>query len=75
MSRSIGIQIPGNLSPTMAQQIFTVISGIAGGAAGFVLAQKLSDKDRVDTATVIIASLASFALTFPPAFWMARRAE
>jgi len=50
------------LSSTVAQQIFSIVPGIAGGLAGFILALKLSGTTRVKASEVLMASgLVAFA--------------
>lgn len=53
-----------NISPPIAQQFFTISSGIAGGIAGFVLARRLTGATEVNAGSVIAAGLLSAAATF-----------
>jgi hypothetical protein len=53
---------------SIGQQIFAITSGVAGGLAGFVLAYKMANAVRVNTAEIIVASviaaLGSFGAIF-----------
>lgn len=51
------------LKPTIAQQVFTIGSGVAGGLAGVTLARKLIDAEEVPTSQVIFAAVFSAAAT------------
>ena len=51
------------LPPTLAQQVFTIGSGVAGGLAGVVLARKLIEAEEVPTSQVVFAALFSAAAT------------
>jgi hypothetical protein len=55
-------------SSTVAQQIFSIVPGVAGGLAGFVLALKLADTKKVKASEVLVASglvaLTTFAVIF-----------
>jgi hypothetical protein len=53
---------------SIGQQIFAISSGVAGGLAGFVLAYKMANAVRVNTAEVIIASLIAMAGSFGAIF-------
>ena len=52
------------LPPTIAQQTYSIASGIAGGLAGFVLARRLSGVQNVPAAQVIGAAILSATVTF-----------
>ena len=52
------------IAPTIAQQTFTIASGVAGGAAGLLLASRLAGADEVSTARVVSAALISATATF-----------
>ena len=56
------------LAPTVAQQVFSISSGVAGGLAGFVLANRLAGVQEVPRNQVIAAALLSGAFTFGAAF-------
>jgi len=55
-------------SSTVAQQIFSIVPGVAGGLAGFILALKLADTKQVKASEVLLASgivaLTTFAVVF-----------
>lgn len=55
-------------SSTVAQQIFSVVPGIAGGLAGFILAVKLSDTKKVKASEVLLASAVVALTTFSVVF-------
>jgi hypothetical protein len=59
----------------VAQQIFAIGSGIAGGAAGFFLAKKFVGIKDVDTAPLAIATLISIGFTFGAAVWLGQTAR
>ena len=67
--------LPYSVAPTIAQQTYIIASGLAGGAAGMVLAFYLAGKKEVPTRTVIAASLLSAVMTFIPALIIARDAK
>lgn len=56
------------LSSTVAQQIFSIVPGVAGGLAGFILALKLANTTRVKASEVLLASglvaLTTFSVVF-----------
>lgn len=56
------------VAPTIAQQVFTVASGVAGGLAGFVLAKRLQDSEDIPLSNLILASSISAIATFGAAF-------
>lgn len=55
-------------SSTVAQQIFSIVPGVAGGLAGFILALKLANTKKVRASEVLLASgvvaLTTFAVIF-----------
>jgi len=55
-------------SSTVAQQIFSIVPGVAGGLAGFILALKLANTKQVKASEVLLASgvvaLTTFAVVF-----------
>ena len=67
------IQAPDRVPATVAQQVFVIGSGIAGGLAGFKLAQKFSQVEDVPVPPLAIATLVSIAFTFGAAVWLANR--
>ncbi len=54
--------------PTIAQQTFTIIGGIAAGAGGLVLATRLTQFDRVNSRSLALAGLISAIATFGSVF-------
>lgn len=59
---------PSRMPATVAQQIFSIVPGIAGGLSGLFLAAKLANVTRVKTSGVIIAAIANALLTFLTVF-------
>lgn len=57
------VEASGYVPPTVAQQIFVIGSGIAGGLAGFHLAQKWAKVESVPTGPLVIATLVSIFFT------------
>ena len=55
-------------SSTVAQQIFSVVPGVAGGLAGFILAVKLADTKKVKASEVLLASAVVALTTFSVVF-------
>jgi len=53
---------------SIGQQIFSIVPGIAGGLAGFLLAYRLANATRVKTSTVIVVALANAVLTLATLF-------
>lgn len=47
---------PSVMPTTVAQQIFSIVPGIAGGIGGFLLASRLARASKVRTRGVLIAS-------------------
>jgi len=69
------IEAPETIPVTIAQQIFMIGSGIAGGLAGFVLARELSDVREVRTPTVVITTAISALFTIGAGILLARKAK
>ena len=67
------IEAPDRVPATIAQEIFVIGSGIAGGLAGFSLAQKFSKVQDVPVVPLAIATLISIAFTFGAAVWLGNR--
>lgn len=65
-------EAPIRVPPTVAQQFFVIGSGIAGGAAGFFLAKKLSKVEDVPIAPVVMATIVSAFFTFAAAVYLGR---
>jgi len=53
---------------SLATQIFSVVPGLAGGLAGFVLASKLSNAKSVKASEVLLASGSVALVTFMSVF-------
>jgi len=53
---------------TVAQQIFSIVPGIAGGLAGFILALKLANTKKVNAGQVMLASGLVAMITFASIF-------
>lgn len=66
------IRVTQLMAPTVAQQLFTIGSGIAGGLAGMVMARGLVGRTSVPTNYVIGATLVSALFTFGAAFLLIR---
>lgn len=56
---------------SIGQQIFSITSSAAGGLAGLILAYKLRDATRMNTAETLIASGLAVAASFG-AIWLIR---
>jgi hypothetical protein len=65
--------IRATVPPPIGQQVFTIGSGLAGGLAGFILAQRLIGKERVDVAPLIAATILSATATLGAAFLIRSR--
>jgi hypothetical protein len=61
-------------SSTVAQQIFSIVPGVAGGLAGFILALKLANTKKVKASEVLLAS-GVVALTTFSVIFMVRTVE
>ena len=57
------INDPSTMPATLALQLFSIVPGIAGGLAGFVLASKLANTRKVKTKGVLLAALLNAVLT------------
>lgn len=55
-------------SSTVAQQIFSIVPGVAGGLAGFILALKLANTKQVKASEVLLASGLVALVTFSVIF-------
>ena len=64
--------ITDQMPPTIAQQMFTIGSGIAGGLAGMVMAKGLVGRMSVPSSYVIGATIVSALFTFGAAFVLIR---
>jgi hypothetical protein len=59
--------------PTIAQQVFVIGSGIAGGVAGFILASKLSGVQDVPVPLVAVTTLVSVIFTIGAGMYLAEK--
>ncbi len=66
------ITVYETVPPTIAQQVFTIGSGIAGGLAGFMLARELVGVKEVPASTLAVATLVSAAFTFGAAYFLGK---
>jgi hypothetical protein len=73
MLRSTGVSY--NLTPTMAQQIFVIGSGIAGGVAGICIARGFAGVKNVPGYLVALATIVSFAFTLGAGLYLAEKAK
>jgi hypothetical protein len=69
------LEAPDTVSPTIAQQMFVIGSGIAGGLGGIVLARKFTNVREVKVPVVAVATLVSIVATVGTAVWLSRSAE
>jgi heterodisulfide reductase subunit A-like polyferredoxin len=71
----MGLETPTRVAPTVAQQIFVIGSGIAGGLAGFALAKEFTNVKDVSTPLVIGTTIVSIFFTLGAGFYLARKAK
>ena len=69
------IYTPEKLPAPVAQQVFVIGSGIAGGLAGFYLAKRFIGIQEVSFPSVIGATLVSAIFTFGAAAMLAKSVE
>ena len=62
----------GRVAPTVAQQVFILGSGIAGGLAGFLLARHLSKVPDVSLSLVAGTTFVSVIATFGAALYLVK---
>jgi heterodisulfide reductase subunit A-like polyferredoxin len=70
-----GFEAPSRVAPTIAQQIFVIGSGIAGGAAGLALAKGLAKVKEVPTSLVVGATIVSVIFTLGAGIYIAEKAK
>jgi hypothetical protein len=64
----------GTVPPSIAQQVFVIGSGIAGGLAGIVLAKQFAGRiEEVPVAIVVGTTLISAIFTIGAGWWLAKR--
>lgn len=68
----IVIQAPERIAPTVAQQVFILGSGIAGGLAGFLLAKHLAKVPDVSMPLVAGTTIVSVVATFGAALYLVK---
>jgi len=66
------IEAPSRVPPTVAQQIFTIGSAIAGGLGGFLLAKHLAKVTDVSFPLVAGTTIVSVIATFGAAVYLVR---
>lgn len=66
------IEAPGRIAPTVAQQVFVIGSGIAGGLGGFLLAKHLAKVPDVSFPLVAGTTLVSILATIGAAYYLVR---
>jgi hypothetical protein len=67
------VEAPSRVPPTVAQQIFTIGSAIAGGLAGIVVARKFAKVQDVPTSQVAGATLISVLFTLGAGLYLAKQ--
>lgn len=68
----IVLEAPVGVPSTVAQQVFSVGSGIAGAMAGFVLAKELVDVKEVPSSALALGTLVSAIFSFGAALLIVR---
>jgi hypothetical protein len=68
-------EAPERVSATIAQQMFVIGSGIAGGLAGLALAKSFSDVKDVPVPLVTGTTLVSIFFTVAAGAYLARKAK
>lgn len=66
------LEAPSRVPPTVAQQVFVIGSGIAGGLAGLHLAREFAGVRDVPTGPVVVATVVSFFFTLGASYYLAR---
>jgi len=69
------LQAPSRVPPTIAQQVFVIGSGIAGGLAGFILAKELTGVEDVPADLVAGVTIVSAFATLGAGIYLARKAK
>jgi hypothetical protein len=67
------ISAPERVAPTLAQQIFTIGSAVAGGLAGIVVAKEFVGVKDVPVSLVAGATLVSVIFTLGAGLYLARK--
>jgi len=68
-------EAPSRVPPTVAQQIFVIGSGIAGGLGGIALARNLTGVKDVSVKYVAGATIISVIFTLGAAIYLGRKAR
>lgn len=63
------------LPSNIAQQIFVLGSGLAGAAAGMILAKSFSGVSEIPRSTVIGTTIVSIVFTLGAGLYLAKKAE
>ncbi len=61
--------------PTIAQQVFVIGSGIAGGLAGFIMAKELTGVEDVPVNLVAGVTIVSVIATLGAGIYLAKKAK
>lgn len=69
------VQAPPTVPATIAQQIFVIGSGIAGGLAGWKLASELRNVENVSTPLVVGTTVVSVLFTIAAGVYLVRKAK
>jgi len=69
------LQVPDSIAPTVAQQMFVVGSGIAGGVGGYLIARQFANVKEVPLPLVVGTTLVSVLFTLGAAIFLARAAK
>lgn len=67
------ISAPSRIPPTVAQQIFTIGSALAGGAAGILLARRFVGVEYVPMKHVAAATIISIVFTLGAGLYLAKK--
>jgi hypothetical protein len=67
---AVVLQVPDKVPATVAQQMFVIGSGIAGGLGGFILARKFSRIQEVSVPMVALTTIVSIAATLGAALYL-----
>lgn len=67
------IEAPERIAPTVALQIFTIGSALAGGLTGIILARELAGVEDVPTPLVAGATIVSVLFTLGAGLYLAKK--
>jgi hypothetical protein len=68
------LQTPDRVAPTVAQQMFVIGSGIAGGAAGMLIAREFANVEDVSASLAIGTTVVSVIFTLAAGLYLAKKA-